>query len=108
MPEDEHGGRPVWFAISRIASFAKYPASGGTPAWARPPTSEDANVTGIALPQAAHPAQVLFLVHPVDHRPGRQEHQRLVERVGDEEEHRHAVGAHPAAMNMKPSWLIVE
>ena len=53
------------------------------------------NVIGIALPQPAHLAHVLLVVHPVDHRAGAQEHQRLVERVRDQEEHRDRVGAHP-------------
>ena len=45
--------------------------------------------------EATHPSQILFVVHPVDHRTRAEEQQRLVEGVRDQEEHGDPVGAHP-------------
>ncbi len=87
--------RPVWFAISRIWSFAKKPASGEHAGQGERADHERPPSDRHPADQPAHPLQVGFLVHAVHHRAGAQEHQRLVERVGDEHEHRARVEAHP-------------
>ena len=100
------GGRstccPVWFANSRIWSFAKKPASGKTPARANAPTTNVHPVDRHPSDQPAHPLQVGLLVHPVHHGARAQEHQRLVERVGDEHEHRARVEAHARGHEHEP------
>ena len=94
--------RPVWFAISRIWSLAKKPASGGHAGEGQRADDERPPRDRHPPDQPAHPLQVGFLVHAVHHRAGAQEHQRLVEGVGDEHEHRARVGAHPGGHEHEP------
>ena len=101
MPRTYTHWCPVWFATSRICVLREEPAeSGGTPASASAPTTNVTPVTGIRSQQPAHLLHVRLVVHPVHHRAGAQEHQRLVERVGHQHEERDRVRPQPAAMNM--------
>ena len=55
----------------------------------------------MASPEPAHLAHVLLVMHGVDHGARAEEQQRLEEGVGEQVEHRRAVGADtPAATNM--------
>ena len=57
---------------------------------------------GHLLPQAAHPAHVGLVVEPVQDVARRQEQQRLVEGVADEQEHGAGVEPHPGREEHEP------
>ena len=57
-------------------------------------------VNGISFRSAAVITHVLLVVHGVDHAARAEEQQRLEEGVGEQVEHRRAVGADAAAKNM--------
>ncbi len=64
-----------------------------TPVIASVPAIIAQKVSGICFPQAAVIAHVLFVVHRVDHAACAKEQQRLEEGVGEQVEHRRAIGA---------------
>ena len=91
----------MWFAISRIWSFAKNPDSGEMPGQRKRADHERHAGDRHPFDETAHPFHVGLLVHAVHHRPGAQEHQRLVEGVGHQHEQCAASRpACPAAKNM--------
>ena len=85
--------RPRSPTTSRISSLEKKPENGGTPASARPPTTKQPNVNGIALRKPPILSRFCSPRHRADHRAGRHEQQRLEEGVRHEVEQARDVGA---------------
>ena len=78
------------------------PRQGRDPGLRERPDQEGRERDGHEGAETPHPSQVLFIVHPVDHRARAQEQERLVEGVRDQEEHRDAVRAHPRGHEHEP------